>query len=51
MQSINKEKLGTFLNRYWNLYGELYEYRENPDSEVTKQLSKKFDQLFRAETG
>jgi len=47
----HKEKLEAFLNRYWDFYGELCEFRENPDSEVAKQLSSKFDQLFSIITG
>ena len=47
----HKEKLEAFLNRYWDFYGELCEFRENPDSEVAKQLSAKFDQLFSTITG
>ena len=46
-----REKLEAFLDRYWNFYGELCEFRENPDSEVAKQLSEKFDQLFWTKTG
>ena len=47
-----KEILEAFLDGYWDFYGELCEFRENPDSEgVAKQLSEKFDQLFRTKTG
>ena len=46
-----KEKLEAFLDSYWDFYGELCEFRENPDSEVAKQLSGKFDQLFSTVTG
>lgn len=46
-----KEKLEAFLDRYWNFYGELCEFREKPDSEVAKQLSAKFDQVFSTVTG
>jgi hypothetical protein len=35
----------------WDFYGELCEFRENPDSEVAKQLPTKFDQLFSTITG
>jgi len=47
----HKEKLEAFLDRYWDFYGELCEFRENPDSEVAEQLSIKFDQLFSTKTG
>lgn len=46
-----KEKLEAFLDRYWDFYGELCEFREKPDSEVAEQLSIKFDQLFSTITG
>jgi hypothetical protein len=47
----HKEKLEAFLDNYWDFYGELCEFREKPDSEVAKQLSAKFDQLFSTKTG
>ena len=47
----HKEKLEAFLDRYWDFYGKLCEFRENPDSEIAKQLSTKFDQLFSTITG
>ncbi|WP_052735426.1 transposase [Methanosarcina sp. 1.H.A.2.2] len=47
----HKEKLEAFLDRYWDFYGELCEFRENPDLEIAKQLSTKFDQLFSTITG
>jgi Transposase IS66 family len=46
-----KEKLEAFLDRYWDFYGELCEFRIKPDSEVAEQLSIKFDQLFSTKTG
>jgi hypothetical protein len=46
-----KGKLEGFLDKYWDFYGELSEFREMPDSEVAKQLSTKFDQLFSMITG
>jgi hypothetical protein len=46
-----KEKLEAFLDRYWDFYGELCRFRENPDSKIAKQLSTKFDQLFSTVTG
>ena len=33
-----KEKLEAFLDRYWDFYGELCEFRIKPDSEVAEQL-------------
>ena len=46
-----KGKLEGFLDKYWDFYGELCEFQEIPDSEVAKQLSTKFDQLFSTVTG
>ena len=46
-----EEKLEVFLDKYWNFYGELCNFRENSDSVVAKQLSAKFDQLFSTVTG
>lgn len=46
-----KEKLEAFLERYWEFYGELSEFRIKPDSGVVEQLSTKFDQLFSTITG
>jgi len=46
-----KGKLEGFLDKYWDFYGELSEFREMPDSEVAKQLSTKFDKLFSTITG
>ena len=45
-----KEKLEAFLDMYWDFYGELCEFRINPESEVAEQLSIKFDQLFSTKT-
>ena len=47
----HEKKLEAFLDNYWNFYGELCEFRDKPDSEVAKQLSARFDQLFSMVTG
>ncbi|MDY0131002.1 MAG: hypothetical protein RBR63_12635 [Methanosarcina vacuolata] len=47
----HKEKLEAFLDRYWDFYGELREFRIKPDPEVAEHLSVKFDQLFSTKTG
>jgi len=47
----HKEKLKAFLDRYWDFYGELREFRIKPNPEVAEQLSVKFDQLFSTKTG
>ena len=46
-----QEKLKTFLDRYWNFYGELSKFRIKLDSEVAEQLDVEFNQLFSTKTG
>ncbi|AKB24936.1 Mobile element protein [Methanosarcina sp. MTP4] len=46
-----KEKLKAFLDRYWDYYGKLCEFRENPKSEVAERLSTEFNKLFSTKTG
>jgi uncharacterized protein YdcH (DUF465 family) len=40
------QKLKAFLDRYWDYYGKLCEFKIKPDLEVAKQLDAEFDQLF-----
>jgi len=47
----HEKKLEAFLDNYWDFYEELCEFRDKPDSEVAKQLSARFDQLFSMVTG
>jgi hypothetical protein len=47
----HQEKLEAFLDRYWDYYGKLCEFRIRPDTEVAEQLAAEFDQLFSTETG
>ncbi len=35
-----------FLDRYWDYYRKLCEFRIKPDAEVAEQLDAEFDQLF-----
>lgn len=46
----NQERLDQFLNKYWDYYKELLEYKENPNQEKATELSKKFDQIFFTQT-
>lgn len=46
----NQEILDQFLNKYWDYYKELLEYKENPNQEKATELSKKFDQIFSTQT-
>jgi hypothetical protein len=41
-----KRKLEVFLDRYWDYYRKLCEFRIKPDAEVAEQLGAEFDQLF-----
>lgn len=47
---LHKEKLEKFLDRYWNYYGKLLEYKENPSSQMAEILSAEFDKLFSTKT-
>ena len=44
------EKLKAFLNRDWEYYRKLCEFRIKPDAEVAEQLYAEFDQLFSTKT-
>ena len=46
-----QEKLEAFLDRYWDYYGKLCEFKIKPDAEVAEQLDAEFDQLFSTKTG
>ncbi|AKB36021.1 hypothetical protein MSSAC_1891 [Methanosarcina siciliae C2J] len=45
-----QEKVKAFLNKYWDYYVKLCEFRKKPNSDVAKQLSAEFDRLFSTET-
>lgn len=47
---LHKEKLEKFLDRYWNYYGKLLEYKKNPSSQMAEILSAEFDKLFSSKT-
>jgi Transposase IS66 family len=46
-----QEKLKTFLERYWDYYEKLCEFKIKPDEEVAEQLAAEFDRLFSTVTG
>jgi len=46
-----QQKLKAFLDKYWDYYGKLCEFKIKPDLEVAKQLDAEFDQLFSTITG
>jgi len=45
-----KEKLKAFLDRYWDYYAKLCDFKISPDAEVAKLLEAEFDQLFSTKT-
>lgn len=47
---LDKERLGKFLDRYWDFYGKLLEYKKNPSSQKAEILSEDFDKLFSTKT-
>lgn len=47
---LHKEKLEKFLDRYWNYYGKLLEYKKNPSTQMAKILSAEYDKLFSTKT-
>jgi hypothetical protein len=47
---LHKKELEDFLNRYWNYYRQLLQFRENPTQENAEQLSTEFDGLISTKT-
>lgn len=48
---INKTKVNKFLDRFWDYYRDLLEYKEKPTEEKSEILSIRFDGLFSEKTG
>jgi len=48
---LNVEILDNFKTCFWNYYGELLKYKENPMPEKTELLSAEFDRIFSKKTG
>jgi len=46
----HQKKLEAFLDRYWDYYAKLSEFKIEPRAEVAEQLAAEFDQLFSTET-
>jgi hypothetical protein len=46
----HQKKLEAFLDRYWDYYAKLSEFKIEPHAEVAEQLAAEFDQLFSTET-
>lgn len=47
---FSKEKLNDFLERYWEYYHKLLDYKKAPTDEMAESLSEQFDELFSTET-
>ena len=47
----HREKLEAFLDRYWDYYEKLCEFKIKQDAEIAEQLAAEFDQLFSTKTG
>ena len=48
---LNIKILGNFKTCFWDYYGELLKYKEDPTPEKAEILSAKFDRIFSTETG
>jgi len=48
---FNVDELKKFKTRFWDYYGELLKYKENPKPETAARLSSEFDNLFSTKTG
>ena len=46
-----QDKLKAFLDRYWDYYEKLCEFKIKPNEEVAEQLAAEFDRLFTTVTG
>ncbi len=49
--SRHEKVLGLFLERFWNYYASLQDYRAGPTTELAEQLRMEFDELFATRTG
>jgi hypothetical protein len=48
---FNVDELEKFKTRFWDYYGELLKYKDNPRPETATRLSSEFDNLFSTKTG
>ena len=48
---LNIKILGNFKTCFWDYYGELLKYKDDPTPEKAEILSAKFDRIFSTETG
>lgn len=48
---LHQQKLAEFVERYWDFYGQLQAYRQQPEAAEGERLSAEFDRLFSTHTG
>jgi len=48
---FNVDELKKFKTHFWDYYGDLLKYKENPKPETAVKLSSEFDDLFSTKTG
>jgi hypothetical protein len=48
---FNVDELEKFKTRFWDYYGDLLKYKDNPNPETAARLSSEFDNLFSTKTG
>lgn len=48
---FNVDELKKFKTRFWDYYGDLLKYKENPNPETAARLGSGFDNLFSTKTG
>ena len=48
---FNVDELKKFKTHFWDYYGDLLKYKDNPNPETAAKLSSEFDNLFSTKTG
>lgn len=49
--AYHRQLLDNFIDRYWDYYDQLLEYREHPSRDAAEQLQQQFQELFATTTG
>ena len=49
--AVYQKKLDLFLNKYWDYYHKLLNYKKKPSKSLANKLEKEFDKLFSTATG
>lgn len=47
---VHQDILAVFMNKYWEYYGELLDYKDNPSKELAGKLKQEFYELFTPNT-